>query len=133
MSLPLVNDYLCLFQCRFRLFIWISSTILYINGTFCGVLPNLRRNAQNNDYIPCPWAYGPNLVWRKAAQYWFARPLCIMLHSTHIQLCSRVMFCPNDTWISAQLPDLKHFFLGGRLCLCHILWSKPYCKCSFHV
>jgi hypothetical protein len=24
---------------------------------------------------------------------------------TCIQLCSRVMVCPNDTWISAQLPD----------------------------
>ena len=23
------------------------------------------------------------------------------------------MFFPNDTWICAQLPDRKHFFLGG--------------------
>ena len=58
--------------------------------------------------------YGPNLVWvGGGAQYWFPRLLCIMLHHTHEQLCSRAFFKDSPVGGGA-------FFEKGPFCEIYI-------------
>ena len=73
------------------------------------------------------WAYGPNLGWGGGAQYWFARPLCVMLHSTHVYNFVRELWFARMTHgFQLNCPTFKKKFLGGAI----RLWSKIIAECE---
>jgi hypothetical protein len=48
------------------------------------------------------------------AQYWFARPLCVMLHSTHVYNFVRELWFARMTHgFQLNCPTFKKKFLGG--------------------